>query len=129
MKKNNLYNQIIQKRLRLILNLIKKGKDIIGIEKETAFLVLDVIDFIQKREISLKGGCNCFLKVEFALDKKIRDRLSEEFEDLLNEAIILDEIGTKFGPDLNLLLELATKIITKKNILKEVSKFKTQTTV
>ncbi|MEK7537103.1 MAG: hypothetical protein AAB584_01525 [Patescibacteria group bacterium] len=127
MKKNNLHNQIIQKRLRLILNLIKEGKDTAGIERETALLVLDVIDALQKGKTPLKDGCNCFIKIEYALDKKIRDQLSEEFEDLLNEMIILDEIGTKFGPDLSLIIKLATKILAKEDVSKKIPGLKTPT--
>jgi len=128
MRKNNLHNQIIQKRLRLILNLIKEGKDTASIETETSLMVLDIIEALQKEKVSLKEGCNCFIKIEYALDQKIRERLSEEFEDLLNEAITLDEVGTKFGPDLTLIIRLATKILIKEGVSKKISNLKTSPT-
>ena len=99
-----------------------------GIEKETALLVLDVLDFLQKKHISLKDGYNCFIKIEYALNQKIRERLSEDFRDMLNEAIILDEIGTKFGPDLKLLMKLATKVLTEKSI-SGINRFKVPTVI
>lgn len=119
-----LHNQIIHNRLALILQLIKEGKDIIRIERETAFLVLDMIDGIAKKEIPLKEGCYCFTQIEYALDQKIREKLTKEFEDMVNEALILDEVNTKHGPDIELLVGLATNILTRKKIQKKAVKDK-----
>ena len=115
MKKNNLHNQIIKNRLAFILELIKEGKDIERIERETALLALDVIDGLRKKETSLKDGCNCFRKITYAIDLKTSNRMSEEFKDLMNEVLILDEIGAKYGPDIELLIKLATKILNRTN--------------
>lgn len=117
-----LHNQIIQKRLVLILRLIKENKDSNRIEREAAFLVLDTIDGIVKKEIPLKEACHCFARIEYALNQNIRDQLSQEFEDMLNEGLLLDEINTKYGPDVQLLVSIATKILTKEKINQKTAK-------
>ena len=122
MTHTTLHNQIIHKRLALILQLIKEERDVVRIEREAAWLVLDVIGGLVKKEISLHEGCHCFIQIEYALDQKIRDRFSQEFEDILNEAIILDEATTKHGPDIELLIALATKIVTRKTLQKKTAK-------
>lgn len=117
-----IHNQIIHKRLALILQLIKEGRDIARIERETAFLVLDTIDGITTKEIPLKEGCHCFTQIEYALDQKIRNRFSKEFEDMINEGLLLDEINTKYGPDIELLVGLATKMIIRRKLRKKIVK-------
>jgi len=114
MKKNNLHNKIIENRVEFILDLIKGGKDIERIERETALLAIDVIDGLKKKEAPMKQACNCFRRIIYAIDYKTDNQLSNEFQDLMHEALILDELNTKYGPDLDLLIEAATKILTRK---------------
>ena len=114
MTHTTLHNQIIHKRLALILQLIKEGVDMTRIERETAILVLEVIDGLTKNEIRIKEGCHCFIKIEYALDQKMHGELSPEYEDMMNEAMLLDETNKTHGPDVPLLLKLATNIITRK---------------
>jgi hypothetical protein len=112
MKKNGRHNNIIQERLKAILALIKDGKDVFALEREVAFLALDAIEALRKKEITFQKAHVPFVKIEYAIDQKLNARLSEEAKDLLNEAIILDEIGTPHGPDMNLLITLATKLVS-----------------
>lgn len=113
MKSKNLYEQIIDKRHKAILTLIKNGKDLKRIERETALLVFDVLGALQIKSISLKAGCGCFVSIDHSLGLGIRERLSEDFHDLLMEAELLDEAGTKYGPDITLLRALATRILQR----------------
>lgn len=114
MAKIGLHNLIIQNRVRFILELVKKGKDLVRLEREFALLVLEILDALQKSEIALKDGCNCFTKIVYAINLKTHQKLSEDFTDLMNEALILDELGTKYGPNIPLLVKLAMKILMRK---------------
>lgn len=119
----NLYLQLIENRLKVILDLIKQ-KNLLRIEKEVALLVLDIIDALQTKSLPLKQAGKCFIKIEYALNQEVRTKLSEDFKDLLNEGIILDELGKPNGADPTLMLTLATKILNKDRALSQ-SKIKT----
>ena len=114
-----LYQKIIHNRHKAILELIKKGKDIAKIERETALLVLDTINALQAKALSLKQGCKCFIKIDYSLNRDLENKFSEDFQDLLNEAILLDEVGTDYGPDLNGITKLAKKILNRPSQLSE----------
>lgn len=118
-QQKKLYQQIIHNRHKAILDLIKTGKDVSKIETETALLVLDTINALQAKAISLKESCKCFIKIDYSLNRGLEDKFSEDFQDLLNEAILLDEVGTTYGPDLNQIIKLATKILNRPNQLSE----------
>lgn len=111
MTKQDLNHQIIHNRREMILELIKLGSDPARIEREAALLALDTIDGLSKR--SVKEACDCFIAIDYALDKKTRDKFSQEFLDLLNEGIILEEVGAKHGPNLDLMLKLAQNILKR----------------
>lgn len=113
MKGKNLYEQIIDTRHKAILALIKNGEDLKRIERETALLVFDVLGALQTKSISLKAGCGCFTSIDHSLGLGIRERLSEEFHDLLMEAELLDEVGTTYGPDFILMRALVAKILQR----------------
>jgi hypothetical protein len=53
------------------------------------------------------------MEIEAALDVKTRRRLSEEFRDLLNEAAVLDDAGTPYGPDMARIRSLIAKILKR----------------
>ncbi len=117
MKKNNLQRKLIHSRLEEILGLIKKGNNVIRIETAVALLLIDVLHTIQTKSLTLKEGCGCFIKIDYALEEKIRKKMSEEFRDLLNEAILLDEVGTAYGPDLNKIQKLAVQVLSKNQVV------------
>jgi|GEM_PF-4755676 len=116
MKPGNFYQKIVENRLKVILGLIKEKKDIHLIEREIALLSLDIIAALQTRSLSLSQSCKCFRKIDYSLDLKLRDQFSEELRDLLLEGILLDELGTPYGPDINLIYLIATKILEKEKI-------------
>lgn len=111
------YKQIIHSRQQAILEMIKRGKDIPKIEREMALLVLDTVNVLPTESLSLKEGCKCFIQIDYAINQELENKFSEEFRDLLNEAMLLDEIGTNHGPDLNRIVELAKKILNRPNRL------------
>ena len=104
---------IIEGRMKELLNLIKKGAQVNLIERELALLALDVILAMKQEKGFHKFACNCFLKIDFSIIGTVRKKLSEEARDLLNEMIILDELGEEYGPDLNLIINLTKKIVEK----------------
>jgi len=108
------YHQIIQTRLKVILGLIKEEKEISQLEREMAFFALDIFNALQEKSLSPKEGSKFFLKVLYALRYEIDSKLSEECHDLINEGILLDEVGTPYGPDLNLIYNSARKILERK---------------
>ena len=116
---NKLHKQIIHKRQEAILDLIEQRKDIPRIERELALLVLDVIDAVTRKSLSLKEGCGCFTAIDYAIDKKLRADFSQDFFELLNEAVILDEAGTRYGPNLELMTKLAQDILKRDAELKK----------
>lgn len=111
MRENGIYKNIIHERLKAILALIKEGKNTLSIEREAAFLVLDTMEAIEKKEVTLVEAHEPFVKIEYALDQKLSSALSEDARELLSEAILLDEVGAPHGPNMNLLVTLATKIV------------------
>lgn len=113
MKENNLQQLGIENRKKAVLELVESGKEPLRIERAAALLVLDILDALQTKAITLKEGCKCFVDLEATLDYKTRKRLSEEFRDLLNEAILLDEVGAPYGPDLTLMRSLVAKILQR----------------
>ncbi|MEK7659221.1 MAG: hypothetical protein AAB338_01010 [Patescibacteria group bacterium] len=105
-------NKIIEARTQEILDLIKEAEQINLIEREIATLAIDVVLSLKKKDMA-KFGCNCFRKIDFAITTNLRKKLSEETRGLLNEMIILDEAGKKYGPDFNLIVNLTKKILDR----------------
>jgi len=110
------HHQIIQTRLKVILGLIKEEKEISQLEREMAFFTLDILNALQEKFLSPKDGSKFFLKVQYALRYEIEPKLSDECCDLINEGMLLDEVDTPYGPDLNLIYKSATKILKRKEI-------------
>lgn len=112
-QQKNLYHTIITSRLKGILALLKKGNQTMTIEREVATLALDVLEAMPQRFISPKEGGKYFIQIDYALSPKREEKMSEAFRDLINEAILLDEAGTAYGPDLALMRSLAGKILAR----------------
>lgn len=123
----NLYRTIIQNRQKALLVLAGEGKDISRIERELALLALDVLDAMQKKALTLREGGKYFVKVMYALKTDTEGRLSGEARDLLNETMIMDEVGTAYGPDLTVVRTLITKILQRDEAesLPQLKKFAT----
>ena len=105
-------NKIIERRTQGVLDLVKEAEQINLIEREIATLAIDIILALKKKEMA-KFGSNCFRKIDFAVTTNLRKKLSEETRDLLNEMIILDEAGKKYGPDFNLIVNVTKKILDR----------------
>ena len=108
---------LIRNRQEILLDLIKRDAEPLRIERELALLILDVIDALETKSLSLKEGGQSFIKIVAALRLDTEARLSEEFRDLLNEAILLNELGTPYGPDLAFMRSLATKILQRDEVV------------
>lgn len=113
MKENNFYREIIKNRKKAVLAHIQTGKEFLKLERETALLALDILDAFDAKSFTIDEGYKCFVEIEAALNLKTRKRLSEEMRELLNEAIVLDETGTKYGPDLVFMRSLIAKILQR----------------
>lgn len=113
----NFYHPILDNRLQAVLLLIRRGNDVSALEREVALLVIDTINALQAKSLSLKEGCKCFVKIEYELRLDLEEKTSEEFQDLLAEAILLDEVGTAYGPDLARVQELAMNILNRDKAL------------
>ena len=109
----NFHQIILNNRLRATLKLIKQGNDVLALEREVALLVLDTMNVLQGKSLSLKESCQCFIKIEYALKPDLEKKTSEEFQELLAEAMLLDEVGAAYGPDLIHIQELAMKILNR----------------
>lgn len=116
--------KIIEGRLKELLALIKEATQINLIEREVALLAMDITLTLKRDGKLLEYGCNCFQKIDLAISGTLRKKLSNETRDLLNEMIILDELGKNYGPDLALIIQLTKKILDKQNtkFIKDVQK-------
>ncbi len=102
--------KIIEERHKALLTLIKENTRTDIIERELALLAIDVILAMQTKGAA-KTGCLCFREIDLAITGALRRKLGEETRDLINEMIILDEFGEKYGPNLKLIFDLAQKTI------------------
>lgn len=107
---------IIEGRVKELLTLVKEGTQVSLIERELALLVIDMILALKNETGSLKFGCKCFRRVDLAVTGSLRKKLSEAARELLSEMVILDEVGSKYGPDLNVIVSLAKRITEKQNL-------------
>lgn len=113
-RKHNFYKEVIQMRADAIHALLKEvHPDASRLERETAFLVLDVLAGLGVKALSLKTAGKYFVDIDYALDRTLEKKTSEEFQQMLAEADLLDEVGKKYGPNLAELRELAMKILSR----------------
>lgn len=108
--------QIVEGRTKELLALVKEGTQVNLIERELALLAVDILLALKKERGLAKAGCQCFLKIDLAMSGTLRKKLSEETRDLINEMIILDELGDKYGPELAIIVEAAKKILDRENV-------------
>ena len=112
--KNNFYKEVIQIRADVIHALLKDARpDASRLERETAFLVLDVLAGLGAKALSLKAAGKYFIDIDYMLDRAVEKKTSAEFQQMLSEADLLDEVGRKYGPNLPELRELAVKILSR----------------
>lgn len=111
--KNNTHKNIVQSRVSAIFKLLKGEANIIRLERETALLMLDVLAGIETKTLSLKEGGKIFVDLGYRMNADMERKTSEDFSALTAEGMLLDEVGTKYGPNLSELRELATRILTR----------------
>lgn len=111
--KNNLQKNTIKNRVGAIHTLLKGKVDMVRLEREFALLVLDVLAAIETKALSLKESAKVFVDFGYRMNLDIERKTSEDFSALTAEGMLLDEVGTKYGPNLSELRELATRILTR----------------
>lgn len=100
----------IEERKNTLLAFIKKGAQTALIEREIALLAFDIVLALQTEKLA-KVGSRYFREIDFALTGTLRKKLSEETRDLINEMLVLDELGETHGPNLTLAFDMAQKIV------------------
>lgn len=100
----------IEERKNTLLTFIKKGARTALIEREIALLTFDIVLALQTEKLA-KVGSRYFREIDFALTGTMRKKLSEETRDLINEMLVLDELGEAHGPNLTLAFDMAQKIV------------------
>ena len=101
------------KRVREIKALLKGKSNLRRFEREVALLALDALAGIKAKTLSPKAAGRCFVDIEYALNQDIEKRLRPKFSEMMFEAILLDELGTKYGPDIRLLRRRALALSRK----------------
>lgn len=100
----------IAERKNTLLAFIKKGARIALIEREITLLAFDIVLALQTENLA-KEGSRCFREIDFALTGTMRKKMSEETRDLINEMLVLDELGETHGTNLTLAFDMAQKIV------------------
>jgi hypothetical protein len=112
--KKSFQKEIIRIRTDAIHALLKETRpDVSRLERETALLVFDVLAGLEGKALSLKTAGKYFITLDYALDRTVEKRTSIEFQQMLAEADLIDEVGKKYGPNLAELRELATRILSR----------------
>lgn len=111
--KNNLQKSIVKSRTGAIHALLKGKVDVMRLEREFAFLALDVLAAIETKTLSPREGGKVFVDLEYRMNLDIQKQTSEDFSALTAEGMLLDEMGGKYGPNLAELRELATRILSR----------------
>ena len=100
----------IEERKNTLLAFIKQGARVALIEREIALLAFDIVLALPTEKLA-KVGSRYFREIDFALTGTLRKKLSEETRDLINEMLVLDELGETHGPNLTLAFDMAQKIV------------------
>ncbi len=111
--KNNAQTNIIKTRVSAIRSLLKGKVDVARLEREVALLALDVLAAIETKALSPKEGGKIFVDLEYKMNMNVEKDTSDDFSGLTAEGMLLDEIGSKYGPNLAELRELATRILAR----------------
>ena len=113
MSGNNVQRKDIQNRKESVLNLIRAEVEPVRVERAFALLILEILDALQRKTITLRTASKLSVEIEVDLVSEINKRLSDEFHDLVHDAIIIDEIGTPYGPDLIVMRSIIAKILKR----------------
>lgn len=100
----------IEERKNTLLAFIKKGARTALIEREIALLAFDIVLALPTEKLA-KEGSRYFREIDFALTGTMRKKISEETRDLINEMLVLDELGKTHGPNLTLAFDMAQRIV------------------
>ena len=100
----------IEERKNTLLAFIKQGARVALIEREIALLAFDIVLALPTEKLA-KVGSRYFREIDFALTGTMRKKLSEETRELINEMLVLDELGETHGPNLTLAFDMAQKIV------------------
>lgn len=119
--RSNTQKSIIKQRVHAINTLLKGSPDIVRLEREVAFLMLDVLAAIETKTLSFKEGGKIFVDLEYKMNLDVERNTSEDFSALTAEGMLLDEVGKKYGPNLAELRALATKILSRDKKLVQFS--------
>ena|SRR3989338_11552017 len=112
--KSNFYKDIIKARAEAIHEILSgREPDIQRLERETALLVFDVLAGLEAKALSFKVADKYFTDIEYAIDGALEKKVRPEFSQMLVEAMLLDEVGTKYGANLAELQKLATQILAR----------------
>ena len=99
-----------EERKNTLLAFIKNGARTPLIEREIALLAFDIVLALPTEKLAREGS-RYFREIDFALTGTMRKRLSEETRDLINEMLVLNELGKTHGPSLTLAFDMAQKIV------------------
>lgn len=105
-------NVVLKFRAGIIQKLLKE-KSVVRLELETALLVSDILSALKAKVISPKAASKYFTAVAYRIDRKTERRVTDDFQMLLAEAMLLDELGQKYGPKLSEIRRLADKVLAK----------------
>lgn len=110
--KNNFYKEIIKARADAIHEILAgREPDVQRLERETALLVFDVLAGLEAKALSFRAADKYFTDIEYSIDGNLEKKVHPEFSQMLVEAMLLNEIGTKYGANLTELQKLATQIL------------------
>lgn len=105
-------NIVLKYRARIIRELLAE-KSIARLELETALLALDILSALKTKAISPKAASKYFTVIAYRIDRKVERKATDNFSMLLAEAMLLDELGKKYGPKLSEIRRLAYEVLAK----------------
>lgn len=111
-KNNKQSRAVLKTKARAVRELIARA-DVVRLEREVALLFLDVLAALEVGAVSLKEADAIFTDIGYRIGPDLEKKTSEEFSMLLADAMLLDEVGEKYGPDLQDLRNFATQILTR----------------
>ena len=81
------------------------------LEREVALLLLDVLEALRNKAITVKEASRYFVRIAYKIDLKMNRKLSDDFQQMHADAMLLDELKKKYGPSLKELKRLALLIL------------------
>ncbi len=111
--KKSLRQSIIKSRVKLIHAYLFKRVPARFLAHEVAMLVLDVLEALRDKMLTPKEASRYFVNIAYKIDSKTDKKLSDGFQQVLAEAMLLDELNKKYGPSLKELRRLALVILDR----------------